>query len=259
MPIVLSSSKQKGQAPNDFEIQFSSPIELNNLPHEIAVKAMISPKWYNIHDQYYNNHQLKYFNGVEWKTISIPNGHYSIEQLEGTLHVLLRQEGDYKQSKDQKNGREYGFRFAMHQATGRLFIELKKDYKLDFTVGNIHKMLGFEDVILEQSTAGTSAVDMTNGVTTVLVHCSLVNGNSYNNTSSSDILFAFVPPSNANLGMMETTPANPTYVAVQPMPRIDKIRLYITDQIGRKLGMNGECTYYLHLRPARRLRRSIES
>jgi hypothetical protein len=70
---------------------------------------------------------------------------------------------------------------------GKLRIEITNNYKLDLSIGDLHSLLGFNTVILTTTTTGPNIVDITRGVDSWSVHCSLAGG-SYDNDIASDIL-----------------------------------------------------------------------
>ena len=115
--------------------------------------------------------------------------------------------------------------------------------------------MGFDAIILTATSKGTNAVDITRGVDSWSVHCSLAGG-SYDNDIGSDILYGFVPLSGRGMAVSERPfqvfffPLNATYVKGRDAI-INSIQMRLTDQLNRPILLNGDdITYRLIIRPA---------
>ena len=78
-------------------------------------------------------------------------------------------------------------------ADGLLRIEITNNYQLDLSIGNLYQILGTNQAILTTTTTGPNPVDITRGVDSWSVHCSLTGG-SYDNGIASDTLYGFKVP-----------------------------------------------------------------
>lgn len=248
LTLLLDSSKTN-QTSDDFEIFLNRPIELKGLPHEVGMTSLFTWfTWFNIHDVDYDNHRFRYFNSTIWETIIIPNGNYNAEQLEEAIHKGMKDNVDV--TIDPISGEEtYNINFSPNYSTLKMLMEVTAGYKVDLTLGKIHNLLGFDPIEVDLTQFSVKNTNITNSVNTMSIHCSLCNGGSYDNGNSSDILFTFVPsvPPGANISI---SPFRPIYLPIDRMDRIDRVKVRLTDQLNRKLSLNGEnLTVNLHIRP----------
>lgn len=258
IPLLIDSSKLPNQDSDNFEVFFQNPIELDGIPHEIALKQLATwYTWFNIHDTEYDNHRFRYYNNDTWQTINIPNGNYTVDQLQDAIHVGMKENGDV--NVDSITGEEtFNINLIPNYSTIKLFIEVKDSFEVDLTVGNLYLLLGFTSIVVDSSQYGANNVNITNSVNTISLHCSIVSGNSYDNDQASDILYTFVPavPPGASIVIC---PHEPTYIGVTKAGNIDRIRIRLTDQLGRRINLNGEnLTVSLHLRPKKKFYKEFQ-
>lgn len=244
--VILLDSSKTTQTSDNFEIYFNSPVRFNGIPHEVALKQIATWfTWFNINPEYGNN-IFKYSpdNGVNWFTETIPSGNYSLTQLEDAIHDLM------KNNTHVNVDETYNINLIPNYSTIKLYIELLGDFQIDLTVGNINQIFGFPSMILTDSSYGSSNVNITNSVNTMLVHCSLVNGaGSYDNNTSSDIIYSFVPsvPPGSSISI---SPVSVTYIPIDRLDYMDRVRIRLSDQLGRRINLNGEhLSVWLHIRP----------
>lgn len=126
-------------------------------------------------------------------------------------------------------------------STGRLAIGVAAGYTVNF-VGNWRIVAGFEaaqaPIIGPTNVVGNLLADITNGIDNFLIHCDLAI-NSTVGGAQSDVIFVYRP--NAPPGAAITfTPATPMYVSTRRNDYIDRIRMYITDQLNRPVNFRGE-------------------
>jgi hypothetical protein len=244
--VLLLDSSKTPQDSDNFEINFNSPIRFNGIPHEVALKQIATWfTWFNINTEYGNN-IFKYSpdSGANWFTETIPSGNYSVSQLEEAIHTLM--ENNTHVNVDGT----YDINLIPNYSTIKLYIELKGTFQVDLTVGNLRNIFGFTSMILTDSAYGSSNVNITNSVNTMLVHCSLVNGaGSFDNNISSDIIYSFVPsvPPGASISI---SPVSVTYIPIDRLDNMDRVRIRLSDQLGRRINLNGEhLSVWLHVRP----------
>src|SRR5687768_829687 len=117
---------------SEVEIQFARPIELSGRQHEIALKNISTRKlWYNIHNERYNDHRFRYYNGDDWKTITIPNGYYNLEDLSDIIHAEMENIGDVLPARGARK-KQYDIRFRLNKATRKLTVEFEPKWQIDF-------------------------------------------------------------------------------------------------------------------------------
>jgi len=238
--LKLDSSKISNQKSHNFTIHYSPPIQLDEKKnYEISLlKAWIWYSWYNISEAKLNN-VIGYSpdGGTTFKNITLPNGNYDIFGINAYLQSQMKINGDYDEPNE-----DYFVDFIPNYNTGKLRIELSNNYQIDLTQSKIYNLLGFNKQIVATTIEGSRNVDITSGISSLSIHCSLVN-NSYNNDVKGDTIQSFSPdkPVSSQLYIEDN---NPVYINLEHR-RIAEINMYLTDQNNELVDLNGEITNYL--------------
>ena len=235
---VLDSSKINGALSHDFTLPFYAPIDLHEIQHEAALVSLnLWNTWFNVTAANGNN-LFRYYNGTVWKVLTIPDGNYSLQTLEMAIHEGMKANTDV--TIDGVTGVEtHNINISSQIGTLKIKIEVKNSFKVDLATDNIRNLLGYDAIEVSVTQVGSSNANITNGLNELHLHCSLVNGGMYMNASTSDIIYNFVPAGPAGAALNFRTD-NPLYMAIRDNRYIDSIRLYMTDQLGRSVSLNGE-------------------
>jgi hypothetical protein len=217
--LTLNSDKRSYGASYDFTTTFQPNLQLGETS-ELALHSL--QMWNSLPNISVsrNNNKFRFYNGSAWSSIiTIPNGNYSVEDLNLTIQGLITTAG----------GVGSNIVLVPNYNTLKCDIVLKSSYQLDLSIGNLYLLLGWTSQIVSVSGSGSNLVDISNGITGYNVHCSLVDSyTSISNGVSSDVLYSFTPDKPAgNLLNKEVinliyTKCNSRYVS--------QLRLYITDQ-----------------------------
>jgi hypothetical protein len=173
-----------------------------------------------------NNRTLKFsIDGTNFITASIPEGTYSVEQLNLAIQSLIVSNG----------GVANKIILVPNYSTLKTDIGIISPYKLDLTVGNLKTLLGFNPLILSAgNNIATNFTDISNGVVSYSVNSNIVSSeNSFLNGSGSNNLYTFVP----NVGpgeLIEIQPSNLLWVKMNSKS-ITRLNITLSDQDGRQL------------------------
>ena len=241
--IKIDSSAFSGQNSDDISVNFAQPIEIgkDDDPHQYGIALLKSQVWYsypNISASIGNNViRYSHNSGSNWNSITIPDGTYSISQLQSYLHQVMKDNTHYDSSDD-----TYYINFVPNLATFKLRVEISNNYQLDLTQSTIYSLLGFTSTTLTSTTTGGSGVDITAGVNSLDIRCNLVK-NSFNNGNFSDTIQSFAPnvPAGSQINL---DIANPIFLPLSTN-RISSMRIKITSQAGARIDFRGEQTSYL--------------
>lgn len=256
MSLLLKlDSSSTTQDSDNFLVQYANL----EIPGDWEVGLVKGHFWYS----YYNisaaqtNNIIRYSidAGVSWETnITVPSGIYSIDDLNAYVQSVMKTRGHYDSGNDL-----YYLSILPNFNTLRCDVTLTNNYQLDFTagtVGTIHELLGFTSKIVTATESGTLAVDITNGINSLEVQCSLTD-EGYSNEFPGATLASFVPDV-APGSNITVSPHPPIYLPVNTK-YIRYIRIRITDQRGRRINFNGEnVTVMLHLRRVQALDKLID-
>ena len=117
-------------------------------------------------------------------------------------------------------------------------ITLLNNYQLDVTTTNFNELIGFTKKIVTTTEKGANFPNITRSVDDVDVHCSLLSDSRVNGLSS-DILHTF---SVISLKSGISFKINQHHLLWHKIntKKIERLRIYITDSIGRTLYLNSQ-------------------
>ncbi len=244
------------ESPDELFIYFNDPIKVSSGEFIAGLKEInVWYSWYNIEARYENNF-IRYSNkkiaGTSedyWEEIIFKDGMYEIDDINLKIKHYF--------------GEGKCFEIFEDSITSRAVLSLPPEFKVDFSIGEMNELLGFEKRIYANvRTEKTGFVNpeekddkntefsakypsnITRSVDRILVHCSLIRGSYANiknskNPSSSDVIFSFVP--NKDPGNMLVFKPNPiNYFSINQSTSIHDIHFYLTDQLDRRIDLNNE-------------------
>lgn len=247
--LTLSSNTVVNQDSQDFVIKFISPINLNDGQYEMALTNLnLWYSWYNISAEKGNN-ILRYYNGTIWRPdIVIPDGQYTLSQLNSFLHETMKDNGDFTIS---GSGQEvYDIIIEANLSTIRTKVTVTNGYQLDVSQSLIYLLFGCDPVIITVSGDCPYVANINDSINNLVVHSDAVDGrSSYSNSNKSDILLTFVPTTSPGTNINKE-PQNLVYLPLSlDDGQLSEIRMYITDDLDRIINLNGEpVTYSIHIR-----------
>ena len=250
IPQVVSGERTS----DDVTFKFDPPLRLpGKYTWEVGLSRIDT--WNSIHNVKagYKNNSIRYYNGTVWYQLVIPDGNYEIDDFNAMIHNAMFTNGDFNNA-DPANPTYY-INLVPNYSTGRLVIQVTNGYQLDLSIGELHTIFGFDPIVVVSTMTGAHPVDITRGVDSWMVHCSITGG-SYDNGIASDILYGFVPEVERGMAIAEKPfqvfffPLKSTFVPGYEV-MIENVRMYLTDQLGRPILLNGDdIVYRVILRPA---------
>lgn len=231
----LSATGTSNPTGSDYTVQFANA--LHGEGFEIGLhSAYIWYSYYNI-SVAFGNQTVTYSkdSGATYETpITIPPGSYSLPDIQNYIETVLFARGDYTGT---ALSPVYGVKLLPNYNTLRTQVVLGAGYYLDMSIGNLYSLLGLESKIYTVSEAGASVVDITNGVTSLSLNCSIVES-SYNSGISGYSIYSFVPITQPG-SLINLVPMNMIFLPIAPK-QITRIRIWLTDNLGRIVDLNGE-------------------
>lgn len=248
MLLTLDSSSLTNQSSQDFTVYFASPLNVRKGIHEIAlVRANLWYSYYNISSAMGNNIIAYTNNSSQTRTVTFPDGNYTLTAINTYLESVMLANGDYTLTSGIYT---YYISILPDYTTLKVQITLSNTYTIDLTRSTFNTLLGWNQAVYNftGSQEGTSSANINNNINSLLIHCDIV-GSSYQNNILSDVLYTFVPnvPPGSNISV-EASPAL-IYLPLRIPDLIQKIRMYLTDQQNNIINLNSQpVTYLLHLR-----------
>lgn len=254
---IDSNSLPYGTNPANFELELAVPIVLDPDQNKTYLMALESATLYYTWDTIStanNNNAFRYCNTSNvWKTITIPDGAYTLEAIQAELERQMYVNGDATFD-ETTNTYNASVVFSPNYATTRTMLTLKNSFKVHFGfIGKLNELLGFNANSGQDPTgwyitscSAQNEANISNGIDSLQIHCDLVNG-SYFNSQTSDILHTVIIDSVPG-SMLSVIPRTLNWLEVNKR-NISRIRLRITSQSGKEIDLNGEpVTYTIVLR-----------
>lgn len=233
--LKVDTSKDTSQNPNHFTIEYNHfDLDAESNYEMALVRASMYYSWYNVSSSFSNN-QFTVYNGVSDTTYTIPNGFYSVSDLNTQIQTLAN---------------TTNIAIVPNFNTHRVTITIAGGFQLKLTNhSGFASLLGFGAVDITSTTTSTQPADITRGINSLMIRTNIVEPNSLENNIQSQILQSFVP--NVNPGsLLNLEPKERLYLPIRPNSNhIHDITLDLTDNLNRRIELNGEhITYLLHIR-----------
>jgi hypothetical protein len=218
----------------------SPPLQLN--PKRKYKLALLNLETYNsIPNITSANNTFVYTDGEKvegnesWKTITIPEGSYEVQQINTHIQRQMRNNLGENERKQYNN-----ITMGANASTLRAYIKIASPFRVDMAKSTIITTLGFNAKILSAGYhEGENPVNIIH-VNSILVNCDIVSGSTLNGTEQ-PIIYSFFPNVSPGYKIVES-PNNLVYLPVERSGSIDRIRVWLTDQNNFKLILRGETT-----------------
>lgn len=220
--VLLILDSKNSEKSEDFTIEYTRPLRIK----QIALQSFsMFVSWDNIKDE-----KISYYDGNQWFDLSIPNGNYTIRGLNRYMINFF--------------GNDPPILFGIVEERQRIAIQLKDNHKIDLTkTSNLHKLLGFEPKIYEESEQiGKYIADLSNGNDNLYIHCDIAEGAYINGFQSSDVIYSFT---NINRPGSQIIKAfdKPLFFPVR-MENVYRIRMRITNHRDELIPLNKQEVQY---------------
>lgn len=259
MSIILSLSKSDGDTAY-LTNQYNPPIYIGgskktNEPAEWEVALIKAHMWYsyyNISASLYQNNILTYIVSGTPHNVVIPDGMYTVENINSLLLIDLQTNSFYDPSIDPVPP---CYIYPNYQTIRVELVPIDPTFSFDLSTSRLWYILGFTQAQtvapITTRTAGLSTANITNDINELQIRCSLLDGSggSYTNSDIGNVLYSFVPSTPPG-SSIEVAITERVYAPIQSFTeQIRDIAIEITDQNGRRIGFNQEdVSVLLHLR-----------
>ena len=232
----ISTTGLVGQPTHDFTINYTH-LQLDpNKDYVLGLKNYsLWYSWFNVSAEN-NNNVFRYSrdSGSTFNNLIIPNGNYSLDNLNTKINALIFTDGGVKGN----------IEFTPNYNTLRVELRITggSGYQVDFIPNNTLKtILGFDSQIYTALfTSAPNVANITNSVDAININCSLLNASqNLLNDTPSQTLHQFVPQSSVGSNLSAQI-SEITYLPISNSGNINSMRIFITDQNLNILNLNGE-------------------
>ena len=238
--IIVSDNK------SNFNTRFNPKIELDrDKVYEISLVNLETYYSFPNIDETNNVFVYSPDNGNSWVKITISEGNYEINDINGTIQHEMKKRGHYDEINE-----DYYINIAPNTNTLKSVLILEKGYQVDFNHQNsLAKILGFTGAkYTEGFHESENVVDILR-INSILVNIDIISGSYVDGTAKSTI-YSFFPKVSPGYKIIES-PVNLVYLPIT-LDTIDSLNVTITDQDDHLLNLRNEkLTIRFHIREAR--------
>ena len=143
----------------------------------------------------------------------------------------------------------YYINFSVYLPTSSVYILLSTNGLFDVDLSDedsISPLWGFNKLVYDYATypngaASQNLVDINNGVTTLILNCDLTFS-TFDGNQISHAIYTYAP--GVHGGRQQVAVSSLDWIPIIPKERINSIRVFITDNKGRRVSFNRENAYY---------------
>lgn len=219
-----------------YDFHSNHPLILGKNP-EIGLKSIFL--WYtypNVSEKYDNNKVTLTCNNVTIP-ITIPKGMYEISALSKFLNSKLNEELDNLNKAlgmAVDENKRILLKLGVNESTFKCYVKLAEGVKIDFSEGNLYKLLGLEQKIYEDIyEEGTNIINKPRGVDRIFIQCNLVERNYQ--PEMKDVLFDILPFAEPGSAIQEKLEKIEYYKCRDSIIR--HIELKVTDSKGKPIDL----------------------
>ena len=235
----VDSQKIGHNEAEDFIIKFDPVLKLqNDMKHEITLdKVTMTNSWHNISEQYQNN-QIKYSpdGGTSWQTVTFIDGMYTYSDLNDYLHQYMKKKGHLTTDDIVKTGDKYHINLTFVLSTYKILIQIDNNYQLDLRNSKFGELIGFTEKIVNKTEFGTILPNITNSIDMIYINTDAITNSILIGVNTNTL--AVIPTDNLTRSFPFTfEPRRLLFNEVSQL-NISQMRFYITDSLGRPIGLN---------------------
>lgn len=233
----MSTSLILSNDTTDFTIPLADPLTLyKNVDYEAALTALYT---YNSCPNITNeNNKISYSSdkGITWKDILLSTGAYELSEINNEIQRQMIKNDDYN-----KESTSFYINISVSKPTSSSILEISnEDYKINFNVENsLSSTLGFENKIYSSGIYESPNVIDIEKVNAILIHCDFITGSSINGINS-QVIHSFSPNVSPGYKIIEVPKPQLFFHPVVKLPKIDRVRIWLTDQNNKIIDLRGE-------------------
>ena len=206
------------------------------MTHEIALdKVTMTYSWHNILNLYQNNH-IKYSTdgSTSWQTVKCIDGMYTYSDLNDYLHQYMKKKSHL--TTEDKTGDKYHINLTFVLSTYKILIKIDNNYQLDLRNSKFGELIGFTEKIVNKTEYGTILPNITNSIDMIYINTDAITNSILNGVNTNTL--AVIPTDNLTRSFPFTfEPRRLLFNDVSQL-NISQMRFYITDSLGRPIGLN---------------------
>ena len=223
---------------SDFTTEFNGVMRHPNYEYEAALLSLDTYNSIpNITED--KNNKFRYYNGQDWKIISLNTGAYELESIAKEIRRQMIVNGDDGDA----------IVIMPEISTSRSIVNITNPlYRVDFSVEHsIGPLLGFNGETITVAYNLSPNIVNIMSINSILVHLDIIQG-SYVNGRASPTIYSFYPNAGPGYKIIETPNPKLIYYTLSRSD-ISRMRVWLTDQNGKLIDFRGETiTIRIHIR-----------
>ena len=137
---------------------------------------------------------------------------------------------------DDKTGDKYHINVTFVLSTYKILIQIDNNYQLDLRNSKFGEFIGFTEKIVKKTDYGTILPNITNSIDMIYIYTDAITNSILNGVNTNTL--AVIPTDNLTRSFPFTfAPRRLLFNEVSQL-NISQMRFYITDSLGRPIGLN---------------------
>jgi hypothetical protein len=230
---VLAGATQVSAGGDRFAVQLDTPLHIPSDAVGVSLSVTQASIWnnaFNVSAEIGNNTFAYQYLGNPFSAV-IPDGQYNVSDLENFFERTLSSNGHDS----------LGVQLSAELATQKIILVIKPDFAVDFTLGTIRFLLGFDPAVLSAGTFVGNNVAEFDRVNLYQIKSNILSVGIPVNSLSNGII-ASVPISVAPGSLINYSPQNPIEIDASELVGHNKsfLEFQLLDQAERATPTNGE-------------------
>lgn len=239
---------------DNFVVRFAEPFALagkaadnkgDDAEQQVWEMALIEWRGFNVIDNVnasiYGNNIIEYDGGTGPISVILPDGIYSVDDINAEVQKSLQANAFAANS----------IVFTAVPSLGKVQTAVAAGFSVNLNASNINAFFGYDPgqspIVGATTVVGNNQADLTNGIAAYLLRCDAITGSSLN-ANASDVMYIYTPDVKPGAGL-KVSPTYPIFLPVRNNKEIRQIRLYVTDDRGRRVSYREQpMTYLLNFR-----------
>ena len=156
---------------------------------------------------------------------------YSYDDLSDYINEII------SNNDDQPSNNRVGIKIYFVLTTYRVVVELGNQWQLDIQNSKFGDLIGFEPMIIKNTSYSTKLPNITNSVDSIMVNCDIIADSITDGKKSNTLVV--IPTENLTRSYpFKFEPRRALFSPISKM-NISELRIQLTDSLGRPLNLNG--------------------
>ena len=161
---------------------------------------------------------------------------YTYSDLNDYIHQHMKKKGHVTTTSKYNEADQYHIHLSFVLSMYRILIQIDNNYQLDLKNSKFGELIGFSEKIVDKTETGDDLPNITNSIDMIFINADAITNSILNGVNTNTL--AVIPTNNLTRSFPFTfEPKRLLFNEVSQL-NISQMRFYITDSLGRPIGLN---------------------